>query len=126
MIASSRTPEAEPYRCPTCARVVGMEPSWPSDDALCPFCGTLLWPPIGMPAPIGPAYQWKLHLAVLVVAAFGLLALPCLTFAMPFGWHVFGNGLPELVVILMVGWLLFGRTLFTVCRKLGTWIAAYL
>lgn len=121
-----RTPEGEPYRCPMCARVVRIEPSWPSDDLICPFCGTLLWPTIRKRASIERAYRWKLHLGVLVVAAIGLLALAWVQFAMPFGGCVYGYGPAELVVLLMVGLLLFGRTLSTVCRKLGKWIAAYL
>jgi acyl carrier protein len=40
---SSRTPEGEPNHCPVCGQKVQLEPSYPTGDAPCPNCGTLLW-----------------------------------------------------------------------------------
>src|SRR5262245_24691474 len=40
---SSRTPEGEPNHCPVCGQEVRLEPSYPTSDAPCPNCGTLLW-----------------------------------------------------------------------------------
>jgi hypothetical protein len=45
MTISSRTPEGQPNRCPVCDNVLRLEPSRPSGDAPCPFCGSLLWFP---------------------------------------------------------------------------------
>ncbi len=40
---SSRTPEGIPGRCPVCGRRVQVEPSsYPTPDACCPSCGSLL------------------------------------------------------------------------------------
>jgi Sigma-70, region 4 len=39
----NRTQEGEPYRCPTCGGMVGVEPSWPSRDVPCHHGGLLLW-----------------------------------------------------------------------------------
>jgi hypothetical protein len=43
MAPSSRTPEGEPNRCPVCGNAVRLDPSVPSGDAPCAFCGFLLW-----------------------------------------------------------------------------------
>src|SRR5262249_18259575 len=42
---SSRTPEGQPNRCPVCRRRLRLSPSWPSADAPCPHCGSLVWFP---------------------------------------------------------------------------------
>jgi hypothetical protein len=42
-LASSRTPEGVPNRCPVCRSEVSVEPSLFFGDAPCPGCGTLLW-----------------------------------------------------------------------------------
>jgi hypothetical protein len=39
----NRTPEGEPFRCPTCGGLVVVEPSWPSSDVPCHHCGLVLW-----------------------------------------------------------------------------------
>jgi Sigma-70, region 4 len=39
----NRTPDGEPYRCPTCGGFVVVVPSWPSSDIPCHHCGLLLW-----------------------------------------------------------------------------------
>ncbi len=44
-VISSRTPEGEPFRCPTCGLVDRLEPSRPPGDVPCPSCGRLLWVP---------------------------------------------------------------------------------
>jgi hypothetical protein len=43
MVASSRTPEGTPNRCPVCKKAIEIEPSMPFGDAPCPHCGCLLW-----------------------------------------------------------------------------------
>ena len=43
MTISSRTPEGRPNRCPVCRRRLRLSPSWPSADAPCPHCGSLVW-----------------------------------------------------------------------------------
>jgi hypothetical protein len=45
MTISSRTPEGRPNRCPVCRRRLRLSPSWPSADAPCPHCGSLVWFP---------------------------------------------------------------------------------
>jgi signal recognition particle GTPase len=45
MTISSRTPEGHPNRCPVCRRRLRLLPSWPSADAACPHCGSLVWFP---------------------------------------------------------------------------------
>jgi signal recognition particle GTPase len=45
MAISSRTPEGQPNRCPVCRRRLRLSPSWPSADAPCPHCGSLVWFP---------------------------------------------------------------------------------
>ncbi|HKA56539.1 MAG TPA: hypothetical protein VKJ47_23080 [Candidatus Binatia bacterium] len=45
MTISSRTPEGHPNRCPVCRRRLRLSPSWPSADAPCPYCGSLVWFP---------------------------------------------------------------------------------
>ena len=45
MTISSRTPEGQPKRCPVCRRRLRLSPSWPSADAPCPYCGSLVWFP---------------------------------------------------------------------------------
>ena len=45
MTISSRTPEGQPNRCPVCRRRLRLSPSWPSPDAPCPHCGSLVWFP---------------------------------------------------------------------------------
>ena len=45
MMISSRTPEGQPKRCPVCRRRLRLSPSWPSADAPCPHCGSLVWFP---------------------------------------------------------------------------------
>jgi signal recognition particle GTPase len=45
MTISSRTPEGQPNRCPVCRRRLRLSPSWPSADAPCPHCGSLVWFP---------------------------------------------------------------------------------
>jgi len=45
MTISSRTPEGQPNRCPICRRRLRLSPSWPSADAPCPRCGSLVWFP---------------------------------------------------------------------------------
>jgi len=42
MTISSRTPEGQPNRCPVCRRRLRLSPSWPSADAPCPHCGSLV------------------------------------------------------------------------------------
>ena len=42
MEPSSRTPEGTPNHCPVCGHSVWMEPSLPTRDAPCPYCGCLL------------------------------------------------------------------------------------
>jgi hypothetical protein len=43
VVASSRTPEGTPNRCPVCKQAIQIEPSLPFGDAPCPNCGCLLW-----------------------------------------------------------------------------------
>jgi signal recognition particle GTPase len=43
MTISSRTPEGQPNRCPVCGQRLRLSPSWPSADAPCPSCGSLVW-----------------------------------------------------------------------------------
>jgi acyl carrier protein len=43
VVASSRTPEGTPNRCPVCKKALEIEPSLPFGDAPCPHCGCLLW-----------------------------------------------------------------------------------
>ena len=45
MTIFSRTPEGQPNRCPVCRRRLRLSPSWPSADASCPHCGSLVWFP---------------------------------------------------------------------------------
>jgi len=45
MTISSRTPEGRPNRCPVCRRRLRISPSWPTADAPCPRCGSLVWFP---------------------------------------------------------------------------------
>jgi hypothetical protein len=42
-VIATRTPEGVPGRCPACEAAVCVEPSWPTGDAPCPRCGTLVW-----------------------------------------------------------------------------------
>src|SRR5262245_10641777 len=49
MTISSRTPEGRPNRCPVCRRRLRLSPSWPSADAPCPHCGSLVWFPRARP-----------------------------------------------------------------------------
>jgi signal recognition particle GTPase len=57
MTISSCTPEGRPNRCPVCRRRLRLSPSWPSADAPCPHCGSLVWfPTMSTPrATAGPA-----------------------------------------------------------------------
>ena len=57
MTISSCTPEGRPNRCPVCRRRLRLSPSWPSADAPCPHCGSLVWfPTMNTPrATAGPA-----------------------------------------------------------------------
>jgi hypothetical protein len=43
MKPASRTPEGQPNHCPVCGKPVRIEPSQPTCDAPCPWCGHLLW-----------------------------------------------------------------------------------
>lgn len=43
MLIASRTPEGEPCRCSICGRRSFLEPSITAWDAVCPYCGWLLW-----------------------------------------------------------------------------------
>lgn len=43
MEPSSRTPDGLPNRCRVCGNEVRVDPSHPSYDAPCPFCGSLMW-----------------------------------------------------------------------------------
>jgi len=47
MVATGGFPDGIPDRCPVCRRHIAVEPSPSTGDALCPFCGTLVWPPPG-------------------------------------------------------------------------------
>src|SRR4051812_13370004 len=40
---SSRTPEGWSNRCPVCGQRLRICPSWPTYDAPCPRCGSLVW-----------------------------------------------------------------------------------
>lgn len=40
---SSRTPDGDQNRCPTCGHEFSIEPSRPPGDAPCPACGSLCW-----------------------------------------------------------------------------------
>ena len=51
MTISSRTPEGQPNCCPVCGRRLRLSPTWPSADAPCPHCGSLLWFPTANPRP---------------------------------------------------------------------------
>jgi acyl carrier protein len=42
MTISSRTPEGDPQRCSVCGEIAAVETSYPTDDACCPACGSLL------------------------------------------------------------------------------------
>jgi hypothetical protein len=58
MTIASRTPEGDPNRCPVCGHALRLEPSWPSGDAPCPSCGSLLWfAPATAAAQPGPARE---------------------------------------------------------------------
>src|SRR5690348_5075785 len=79
MIMASRTLEGSPWRCPMCAADVRMEPSWPSGDATCPHCGTLLWPERRYLQTTCRFYRWLLKTALslgLLVCASFLVVLP--------------------------------------------------
>src|SRR5215472_10753358 len=54
MTISSRTLEGDSNRCPVCRRRLRLSLSWPSADAPCPHCGSLVWFPITR-ATAGPA-----------------------------------------------------------------------
>jgi hypothetical protein len=124
MTISSRTPEGSPWRCPMCGSYVRMEPSWPSGDATCSHCGTLLWPQMRPSRLRVHAYRWLLK-----VLAFGLLACLCLVMLSPIvvllglmvlpAKKVLGLGIPEISLLLMLGVLLFGRKLPDIARYLG-------
>src|SRR4051812_11334009 len=43
MTISSRTPDGRPGRCAVCRTRLRLAPSWPTDDAPCPRCGSLVW-----------------------------------------------------------------------------------
>ncbi len=45
MTISSRTPDGRPNRCPVCRKRLRLSPSWPTADAPCPHCGSLVWFP---------------------------------------------------------------------------------
>ncbi|HEY7312448.1 MAG TPA: acyl carrier protein [Gemmataceae bacterium] len=43
MTLFSRTPEDKPARCPTCHDVIGIAPSRPTGEVVCPRCRALIW-----------------------------------------------------------------------------------
>ncbi len=45
MVATSHFPDGVPDRCPVCQHDIQVDPSPGTGDAVCPFCGTLVWPP---------------------------------------------------------------------------------
>jgi hypothetical protein len=102
-----------------CGTEVRMEPSWPSGDATCPRCGTLLWPERRHPRAVGRPYRWLLK-AIFVVGLLVCVSLPVLLGLMLLpGWRPFGLGLPEIVVLVILGILLFGRKLPEIARYLN-------
>jgi len=48
-MASTRTPEGQPNRCPVCGAAFLLEHSRPAGDACCPVCGSLVWLPVVVP-----------------------------------------------------------------------------
>src|SRR5690348_2425442 len=107
MRISSRTPEGMPNRCPLCGSDFCIEPSVPPGDATCPSCGNLVWfrqtaaplPRRRTPsAPVARAIAVDLFVVSIVVVLSAV-------YAEIFGWRL---GLPELLVVIVLAWLLFG------------------
>ena len=119
MTISSRTPEGSPWRCPMCGAEVRMEPCWPSGDATCPHCGTLLWPERLHRSTAVRSHRWLLK----AVPVLGLLLI-CISIAVLLGLllalrQLFGLGLPEILALAILGILFFGRKLPDIAHYLG-------
>lgn len=130
MFTPSRTPEGQPFHCPLCGRDVCLEPSVGSGDATCPHCGQLPWRATQRARPrasIG---------AVICRKVFSILIrlLACTApFVVVVGVHTvfygsesqFGFGYPEILALLVLGFLLFGRRLPEVGHWLGQGIEEF-
>jgi predicted RNA-binding Zn-ribbon protein involved in translation (DUF1610 family) len=112
MNISSRTPEGTPGRCRFCGRSVQVEPSYPIADATCPHCGSLLWlscPPRRKLSAALRRFLWETATTIvfaLVVVSFCLLL-----------WDEIGP--MEIIVLVVLGVLLFGKTLPQMGHYLG-------
>lgn len=112
---SSRTPEGLPGRCPVCGRSVRVEPSsYPTRDACCPSCGSLLR--AGTPGSgAGPPLR-LLTWALTVALAAGAVCM---------FWLASGRlGLRpvECFLLTVIGLLLFGRNLAWASARFVSWL----
>lgn len=71
MRITSRTPEGDPNRCPTCRHRLRIEPSLGTRDGTCPRCGHLLWfrRHRRRPGPVPPASARELAEQLLLAAS---------------------------------------------------------
>jgi predicted RNA-binding Zn-ribbon protein involved in translation (DUF1610 family) len=119
VIISSRTPEGEPNRCAVCGAQVRIEPSMPARDAPCPNCGSLLWfthSPRRRIVQRSRRFAGKL---AKVVGLFVMLVLLVLAFRRFTSWS---PSLMEVLIIVGLAVLLFGKRLPEAGRWLGKWM----
>lgn len=93
----TRTPEGWPGRCPTCGAEVCIDPSWPTRDAICPRCGTLVWL-----RPPAATVSWPGRVAGLGVMAIAIVSVWLAGIAI-------GLTSADLCLSTFLGLLLFGR-----------------
>ena len=117
---SSRTPEGNPNRCPFCGADVRIESSPPTNDAPCPHCGTLLWFNGQNSNGMHRFVVRNSRILMQIVSVCGLAAVITIA-ACLLGQcgRMIGLGPTELFILLVLGLLLFGRSLPALGRKLG-------
>lgn len=135
MRISSRTPEGEPQRCRVCGNSSRIELSVVSGDAPCPHCGSLLWLKSARPAVSSPPKVKARAMAKVLALTLCLIAVVLIPVALALashalstwqqGSHPFGLGVPEMVVLGIIGIILFGRKLPEVAKSLGKCVVEF-
>jgi uncharacterized protein (DUF433 family) len=99
--------ESHPYPCTLCGRAVQIELGPDSGDALCPYCGQLLW---RAPRRLFLFIRFALDFSFFFLVLIGLFVVMHLVLS-ALGVQVFGLNWPELILLGILGEALFGRRL---------------